>query len=149
MSFKRDFWVIKSYRPNMKLVDIFRNPVVKALYEMRSSDEILTHPRARSMKAYLNVHGSLDHTEEEVKEMTWAQADQDGDFIVEDPVLAFAITQELEKCGTINNPFHPLKLPVKWELEKMSAPMPSKEEVAKILEERKEKEKLEASKAKK
>ena len=33
MSFKRDFWVIKSYRPNMKLVDIFRNPVVKALYE--------------------------------------------------------------------------------------------------------------------
>ena len=149
MSFKRNFWIIKSYRPKMKLVDVFRNPVVKALYDIRTSDDILVHPRARGMKAYLNIHASLDHTPEELKDMVWAEADEDGDFITEDPVLAFAITQELDKCGTLNNPNHPLKPPVKWELEKMSASIPTKEEVDKILKERKEKEELEASKAKK
>lgn len=126
-----DTWIFHTHRPNMRIYDINRNAMIKTLMAAVEDDTIHDHPRARRFPAKFAAHLSLDHTPKEMEEMLVAMADEDGDFITKDPVVANLINKELEKSPEINHPL--TKKAFKFELDKISPPVPTDEEVAKIL----------------
>ena len=128
-------FIIHTFRPGMKFVNPLLDPHTARLKSLVGTDEIYTDPMCRTFDNKNAAYLSLKLTDEQAEKTVWCQADEDGDVITDDPVIAFNVIQELEKAQPIN---HPSKIgkSVKWEASKLSRKMPSKEDVEKILRSR-------------
>jgi len=126
----------------MKVMDPMLNKTVRELYAIRDDvDALDADSRVRKHASKSTSYACLEHSEAEKKGMILAQADQDGDFIIDDPITAYLVVQSLERGLTINKPNSIMKEPVKYELGKFSAPIPTEQEFNKLMKERLEKEK--------
>lgn len=129
-----NFWEIESFRPGMKIMDSMRNKEVRELLQAWKDGSIRTDDRAITMARKQVAHLSLDYSKEYEDETTVITADENGTFVTDDPIIAFQIVSLLEKAPPLNHPL--TKKEVRYELGKRNPPMPSKEEVAKILAEK-------------
>lgn len=129
-------YFIHTYRPNMKFMDPTLDPTTARLKSMVGSDELYKDPACRTFNAKNSSWLSLDLTEDQVKSTIWAEADNDGDIVTDDPIVAYQVIKALEKCGPIKHPFKPAAAPIKYEVDKISKPLPTEAEYKKALEAR-------------
>lgn len=139
-------WLIHSYRPLMLIHDSTLHELTRELKEKRLDPDALDE--CRQIKLHQNKGNSwacLELQEEERNQMKVIRADANGDFLVkDDPVLAYQIVEMLKNGPEINKP-DMRRTPVRYELDPLSDPLPTKEEVEKLLAERKKKVEKKAS----
>lgn len=134
MSLTRSVWVIESFRPGMRIIDSTRNKYVRELLEAYENDTIDDHPKAKKMGKKHVAALSLDHNDKEKAEMVVATADDQGKFVTDDPVVAYNVHKLLMSSFEINHPLS--RKAVKCEVDRLSPPIPTEAEVAKILKDR-------------
>lgn len=129
-------WAIQCYRPNMVIMDSMRDPLSKDLKEHSNDrDYIATHRESKDHKRPALSWASLDLTPEEMENMVVARANAEGLFMTEDPVEAYLIVKELEKALPVNAE-DLKKSRVTFKVEPLSDPIPTKEQIDKLLRER-------------
>lgn len=136
MSFKREIWILNSYRPGMKIMDAMRNKKVQA--SLKAYLEGAEDPYKAETRNFVNqevAHLQLKHDAKEMKEMVIAEADDKGRFVTEDPILARTIYDLLMDSIEINNPNPPYQ-GVKCDIDDYSPAIPTDAEIVKLLEAR-------------
>lgn len=131
-------WMIHTYRPHMKIMDVFKHPLTRDLYEKRFDyDAIQNHNATRGHANKINSYACLELDASERKQLVLVEADGLGNITTESPVVAFLVAEELKTMGVINKP-DMNRTPVQFELNPLSAPLPSEEEIKKLLAEQTE-----------
>lgn len=121
-------FMISSYRPFMLLHDSMRHAETKELKERRLDREFMkNHALTDGHKAFMHSWASADFDPVVAKEMEVIRADALGNFTTEDPMMAYYIVQQLSSCPEVNKPDQN-KTPVKYEVNPLSDPIPTKEE---------------------
>ena len=132
-----NFWVIESFRPGMRLIDPSLNKHFRSLKEAYENDTIEDHPKAKKFGQKQHSAESYNYDDREKEAMVVITADERGRFTTDDPVLARRLVDMLEAGLPLNHPV--TKIAVKYEIDRYSAPIPTEDEVAKILKEREKK----------
>lgn len=134
----RDVWVIDSFRPNFLIWDSLQHKATRELLEAFKNETIddIKNSEIRKMDKKALAYAALDYSSDksEWESMKVIQADAEGQFETDDPVMAYKIYKALEAAPPIQ---HPITLkPVKFVLDRRSPAIPTKDEVAKILADR-------------
>ena len=111
-----------------------QHKLTRELLEQYENDTIDSNLKVKKMDNKHLAYASITIQEADRECMKVAQADEDGQFVTEDPVLAFKIAKLLDEAPPIRHPITGKS--VKYVLSKQSAEIPTAAEVAKILKER-------------
>jgi hypothetical protein len=131
---REGLWVIDSFRSNFLIWDSMQHKLTRELLEQYENDTIDSNLKVKKMDNKHLAYASITIQEADRECMKVAQADEDGQFVTEDPVLAFKIAKLLDEAPAIRHPITGKS--VKYVLSKQSAEIPTAAEVAKILKER-------------
>lgn len=134
----RDVWVFDSFRPNFLIWDSLQHKATRELLEAYKNETIddIKNSEIRKMDKKALAYAALDYTSDksEWESMKVIQADAEGQFETDDPVMAYKIHKALSEAPMIK---HPVTMqPVKFVVDRRSPAIPTKDEVAKILTDR-------------
>lgn len=101
------WWIIHTGRPFCKLLDPMLDKESKSVQEAveNGSESVADHKLCKKLKTLDYPVENLPYNEKRIKTQCFAEADKNGDFITNDPVLVRKIWAEVQKMPPVDTPF--------------------------------------------
>jgi len=94
---KLSVWIIHTGRPGYKIMLPELDPETKRVMEAKVNGKLESDPFAKTLARKNVAVESIEYDPEREKSMLWAQADEYGDFILENGVEAALVWDKVKK----------------------------------------------------